>query len=86
MGRMRSILRSAACGTLLQGELKVVLCVIVRDVFNNFRKSLVIRREFPVLYPAADQVAQDTSEVFMSGVGQEASGVGQHADEVAQAA
>lgn len=78
MGRMRSILRSAACGTLLQGELKVVLCVIVRDVFNNFRKSLVIRREFPVLYPAADQVAQDTSEVFMSGVGQEASGIGQH--------
>ena len=78
--------RSAACGTLLQGELKIVLCVVVRDIFNNFGKRLVICREFSVLHPAADHIAQNTSKVFVSGVGQKTSGIGKHSYKAGQIA
>lgn len=63
---------------LLQGELKVVFCIVVRDIFDDLGEGIVICRELPVFYPVAYQIAQDTSEILMSGVGQKASGICQH--------
>jgi len=69
---------------LCQRELEVSLCVIVRNIGYNLGQSIVICRELAAFYPVTDQVAQDTAEILMSGVGQEASGVGQHSYESGQ--
>ena len=53
---------------------------------SDLGQSIVICREFTTLYPVTDQVAQDTTEVLVSGVGQEASGIGQHSNESGQVA
>ena len=63
---------------LCQRELEISLSVVVGDIGYDLGQSIVICREFTTLYPVTDQVAQDTAEILMSGVGQEASGVGQH--------
>ena len=71
---------------LCQREFEVSLGIVVRDVSYDLGQSVVICRELTALYPVTDQVAQDTTEVLMSGVGQEASGVGQHTHESGQVA
>ena len=59
-------------------KFEVVLCVVVRDIFYNLGENVVILGELSVFHPVAEQIAEDTPEVFMSGVGQEAPGVCQH--------
>ena len=71
---------------LCQRELEISLSVVVGDIGYDLGQSIVICREFTTLYPVTDQVAQDTTEVLVSGVGQEASGIGQHSNESGQVA
>ena len=54
-------------------EVEVVLCIVVRDSANYLVKTVVILRILAVLYPGADDVTHNTSEVLVSGVGEEAS-------------
>ena len=60
--------------------------IIIGYPFYNTLQRFFIIRIFPVLHPAADQLAHHASEILVSGVGEEASGVGEHADEVSKAA
>ena len=67
------------CLHALQRELKIILCVIVGYIFYDLGKGIVILRKFTVLYPVADQVAKNSPEIFMPGIGQEAAGIREHA-------
>ena len=76
----------AFCFEILNIKFEVVLCVVVRNIFYNLGENAVILGEFSVFHPVAKEIAEDASEVFVSGVGQEASGVCQHSDEAGQIA
>ena len=70
----------AFCFEILNIKFEVVLCVVVRNIFYNLGENAVILGEFSVFHPVAKEIAEDASEVFVSGVGQEASGICQHTD------
>ena len=63
---------------------KVTLGIVVADVFDHL---IDIRnfgsRQQAALYLVPDDITQDTSEIFMARIRQEAAGVGQHTDETA---
>ena len=66
-------------------EIKVLLGVAVGNPFHQLAdESHFAGRQFAVHHVGADQVAQDAAEVFVTGVGEEASGVSQHAHKAAQ--
>ena len=66
---------------LFEQKTKIVHAVVVANIPNDLSEDIVILRELTVLYPGAQQIAQDPAEILMSGVGQEGSGVRQHAHE-----
>ena len=79
---------AAHTGGLISAEIfclnikfEISLCVVVGNILYNFGKSIVVLREFSVLYPVSNHIAENTTEVLMSCIRQEASGIGQHADE-----
>lgn len=57
---------------------------MIGNVLYHFSKELHVCRIFPVFYPGADKVTEDSAEILVSGVGEEASRIGQHADEVGE--
>lgn len=79
-----SVILNKGIPELLQRELEVSLRVVVGDILHDLTENVVILGELSVLYPVADEIAEDSAEILMSGVRQEASGVGQHADEAGE--
>ena len=67
---------------LLQTE--VTLRIVVADTLNDLFQDCVVIREFPVFHPFSDLIAENTAEIFMPCIAEEAAAVGKHADEVAQ--
>lgn len=54
-------------------EIKIVLCVVVRDIFDHLTDSFHLgSRELAVLDVCADHVAEDAAEVLMTRVADEA--------------
>ena len=62
-------------------EIEITLGVVVADIRGDLLELCHICGIFAVLDPLAKQVAEDSSEIFVSCVGNEAAAVGQHADE-----
>ena len=54
------------------------------DVFHHFTQQFDIRRRFAIRHPAAEHAAQHATEIFVTGVREEAAAVSQHADEATQ--
>ena len=63
---------------------KVTLGVVEADTLNNLLQGSVDIGIFTVLHPVTNQVAEDATEVVMTGIAQERAGIGEHADEIAQ--
>ena len=67
-----------------KSEVEVILSVIVADAAYYLVKAFVILGIFAVLDPLSYKVAEDTSEVLVSGVGNEAAAVGEHSHEACE--
>ena len=67
-------------------EFKVILCVIIADVFNHPVQSFLVVREQALLDIIAKQVAKQTAEILMAGIREERAAVCQHTDKAAQQA
>lgn len=65
-------------------EVEVILRIMVANVLNNFPEPLLIPWQFTVFNILTQKVAQDSSKIFVSWKGQEASGVGEHSDKATQ--
>ena len=68
----------------LKLDCEVVFCIIKADIFNHFAQHRHIIGEQTVLSVIAEDVAQDSSKVFVPRIGQETAGVCQHSDESTQ--
>ena len=64
--------------------MKIAFCVIIADSRNNVLEGFGIVGVKSVFHPTADKIAEYTTEVFVTGVGDEASGVGKHSDEATE--
>ena len=69
-----------------QLQAEIALCVVGADVLDDRAQEFHIGGIFAVFHPVADEFAEYSAEVLMTGVAQEGAGVGQHTDEVAQQA
>ena len=67
-------------------EFKVILCVIIADVFNHPVQSFLVVRKQALLDIIAKQVAKQTAEILMAGIREELAAVCQHTDKAAQQA
>ena len=68
-------------------KVKIVLCVVVRDVLNHLVDTLCLIAHvwhFAVLDVCGNEVAEDATEIFVARVGEERTGVGEHTYETAQ--
>ena len=81
-GKTRQLCRKRS----LQVESEIFYGIIVADAFYNLPERFLIVGILAVLDPSAQQFAHNPAEIFVPGVGEEASGVRQHSDEVPQAA
>ena len=62
-------------------QIEVPLRIPEANTFYNGQKGLFIIWKLAVFHPAADQIAEDASEVLVPGVAEEAARVSQHTDE-----
>lgn len=69
---------------LLEIEAEVLHSVVEGDTLYDFGQGLLVVRILTVLYPLSDQIAEDTTEVVVTSVGEEGAGVGQHTVEVSE--
>ena len=60
--------------------------VVVTDILYDRSKDLHVLGKFSAFDKSAQEIAEDPSEIFMSGIGQERAGIGKHADESGQIA
>ena len=58
-----------------------MLCIIEGNILNNGSKPFHIQRNFTILDPVSNYVAEYASEILMSGVGEEGAAICKHADE-----
>ena len=68
-------------------KIKIILCVVVRDVLNHLVDTLSLIPcvwHFSVLDVGGNEVAEDATEIFVARVGEERTGVGEHTYETAQ--
>ena len=63
---------------MVSAEIEIILCVAVGNVGNNSAQRFNIVRELSVFNKLAEQLTENTSEIFVTSVGKEASGVGKH--------
>ena len=64
----------AFCFEILNIKFEVVLCVVVADVLHHLVDALLLKAvvgDLAVLDVVADQVAEDSTEVFVTGIGEE---------------
>ena len=67
-------------------EAEVVVGISVGDVLHDPAEPFFVGRNPSLLCPLPEKAAQDTPEVLMAGIRQEAARVGQHAAEVGKQA
>ena len=68
-------------------ELEIVLGVVVGDVLNHLVDTLSLIahvRHFAVLDVCSNEVAENTTEILVTRVGEERTGVGEHTHETTQ--
>jgi len=68
----------------LYGKFKISFRIMIGDIGHNFTQHLQISGVFTVFHPGTEQITEDPAEIFMSGVGQKASGISQHSHKTGQ--
>lgn len=68
-------------GSNLEFEAKILFCVLIADVSDEFFGPLGSIRNASSLYIVTDEVAEDATEVFVTRVGKERARIGDHSDE-----
>ena len=63
-------------------KVKVILCVIICNSCDYLLESLVVLGIFALVNPLTDNVTHNTSEVFVSGVGNKGTAIRKHTNEV----
>ena len=63
-------------------QVEITLCVVEGDAFYQLLQAGVDIGILAVFYPVADEVAQNSAEVIVTGIAQEGTGVSQHTNEV----
>ena len=61
---------------------EIIYCIVVRDICYHFSKSLFIGRIFSIFYPISNHFTQDSSKIFMSGIGKKTSGICKHSNKI----
>ncbi len=64
-------------------EVKIFSCIIITNIVHDFAEPFHVIRQLSVGYVVADQVTENTAEIFVPGKRQEAAGIRKHADEAA---
>ena len=65
-------------------KLKIILCIFVANSDYDASEGFHILWIFSVVNPGADKVTEYSSEVFVAGIGDEASAVGEHSDKAGE--
>lgn len=66
----------------LRLKIKIFFCISIRNVSNDFAKSIIITRILTIFYQSSNKVAKNPSKIIMSCVGEKASGIRQHSYEI----
>ena len=67
-------------------ELEIATGIVVADVFDHLTQELAVVRQQTLLHIVAQQVAENTTEVFMTRIAQERTAVGKHTNKATQQA
>ena len=70
-------------GTFLL-KAKIVLGVVITDVFHHAIQTLLVVGQQPFLDIVAQEVTEQTTEVFMTGIAYERTTIGEHTDKPAE--
>ena len=65
-------------------QIKISLCVISANIFYKRTKIGNILGIFAIFHPSAKQIAQDSAEILVTGVTEQAAGVCKHTDKIAK--
>ena len=65
-------------------KLEVVLGIVVADVFHHAVEAFFVIGKQSLLHIIAQQIAEQSAEIFMTGIRQERATVGQHTHEATQ--
>ena len=70
----------------LVSETKVILGVVVCDALNDLGELVEVCGILAVLYPSANEVTHNASEILVAGIGNEGAAVGEHTNEAGESA
>ena len=62
-------------------KIKIILRVFVSDAADYFLKSFIVGGIFALVNPLAYKIAEYSSEILVTGIGNERTAVGKHSDE-----
>ena len=64
-------------------ESEIVYCIVVGYAFNDLSRRIVIGIK-SLFYPFADKVAENSAEIFVTGIGHKATRVSKHTEEATE--
>jgi len=54
---------------MISAYIKISFRIVITYIFYEFAEGFFIIRVFPVFNPLADQIAKNSPEIFMAGIG-----------------
>lgn len=59
-------------------EIKIASCIKITDVLYHFANPRHVAGEFAIFYVVAQQITEDSAEIFVARIGQETPRIGEH--------
>ena len=67
----------------VDSKIEIFERVVERDIFDHLSEKFHVGRNLTIFDIVSQQITKRTAEIFVTGIGEEASRIGQHSDKTA---